>query len=784
MKLPTRLLLLLAVQILASSFGLAIAQEQGKQASPANAQKDDPFVQQNAERRAQNPSGLTFTLHLKGDQNRFHSGELIQLELSFSSTLPKTYILDEATYDRSGRLSIDEFVLDHNDDTADPLADYFNSSFGFIGGGMRGMSELSEKPEVVLAELNEWIRFDKPGHYRLYVSSERVSKKRSPDDMFGKDVQAAFSNIIEFDILPRDEKWASKKLGEIVTALKAPNNQDRDACRALRFLGSRAAVGEMIKRLRGEENGCDFEFNFGLIGSPHRDLVTRSMEEALSSADQPVTTGFLVTLGLLSFTASSTPLPLYPEGGTEPQQDEWETRERERGEAYDEILLAQVRQLITALPQKRGVARAISLKTLIEYHYLLKPTDSAALKSLLSGMPDVFFNLPPGEQVQLLEFRWQTLDGPAMLPTLHKLYGNADDRTLSFEQIRLRSLALRRINQLLPEEGRRLILDEIRRPKPRVFVDELLSLPDESLPEVDNILAANLENSRKQAISSDVDSIGVLIERYATSAIYPTVKKFYEAPGVGRLACRIQSALLAYLLRVDPASGGELLGKALSARDKNMTGCYALALTDVAKLQMTPEVESAALTVLEEKDQEMVSHAAEVLGLYGSAAVEEVLWRRFERWHEELQSREAELREQFPGVPRYGPSQLAGEALIEQALVSALGTADGWLADPQQLKRLRGLCLTDGGRHEVDNLIGSWNFNISVSVNSFDDSKYSGSVAQYKLNSVESLKRKLLQFPRGTRFRWSSDQGDPKVEVYFKEVKSYLEDHGLKLERP
>ena len=52
------------------------------------------------------------------------------------------------------------------------------------------MPELSEKPEVVVAELNEWFRFDKPRHDRLYVVSGRVGKKR-PEDRYGNHNSAA-----------------------------------------------------------------------------------------------------------------------------------------------------------------------------------------------------------------------------------------------------------------------------------------------------------------------------------------------------------------------------------------------------------------------------------------------------------------------------------------------------------------------------------------------------------------------------------------------------------------
>ena len=55
------------------------------------------------------------------------------------------------------------------------MLDYFAASGGFIGGGIRAMGVLGEKPFVVKLDLNEWLRFEKPGKYTLSVRSQRVS---------------------------------------------------------------------------------------------------------------------------------------------------------------------------------------------------------------------------------------------------------------------------------------------------------------------------------------------------------------------------------------------------------------------------------------------------------------------------------------------------------------------------------------------------------------------------------------------------------------------------------
>src|SRR5262245_34341048 len=107
--------LLLFIWIAAS--GVAVAQQQ------------DPFIACQKTQSAENPAGVSFIIQTKNNQTRFRQGEVISLQLSFSSSQPKKYHLDNATYDRSGRLDIDAFHVDPASGVSDPLSDYFN--FGF-----------------------------------------------------------------------------------------------------------------------------------------------------------------------------------------------------------------------------------------------------------------------------------------------------------------------------------------------------------------------------------------------------------------------------------------------------------------------------------------------------------------------------------------------------------------------------------------------------------------------------------------------------------------------------
>ena len=153
-------------------------------------------------------SPIRLTLRLTDGRLQFRPGEIIPIELEFSSATPKRFTVDGATGDRSGRLTIDDFVIDRIDDVSDPMLDYFGSMGGSIGGGIRGIGVLGEKPFTVKLELNEWFRFDKPGTYTLAVKSRRVTD----ESVTPHAAVPVESNTVTFEILPGDATWEASEL--------------------------------------------------------------------------------------------------------------------------------------------------------------------------------------------------------------------------------------------------------------------------------------------------------------------------------------------------------------------------------------------------------------------------------------------------------------------------------------------------------------------------------------------------------------------------------------------
>jgi len=319
------------------------------------------------------------TLSLADARTSYHEGEIIPLVLSFTSTGDKRYRATDRNYDRSGRLDIDTYCLDPK--ARDPLADYF---FGGLGGGIGGERQLSEKPFTVTAELNEW-RQPGPGHYRLWVLTNRVSGEPSSLET-GRVPVRLRSNTIEFDVIRADAASSAKQLQEATaTYQNATGDPQKEAARRLRFLNTKESTDTLAKlfwSLNGQPAGWDLMF--GLFGSPYREEAVAAMSREINTPDHPITQDFLSMFTELQIVGQAPPLdPATSGGNLQSWQDSW----RKMGKRASEVKKAALTAMAAALPQKVGRARALTLEALAteKSDLLDKETASQMRKQLIVG---------------------------------------------------------------------------------------------------------------------------------------------------------------------------------------------------------------------------------------------------------------------------------------------------------------------------------------------------------------------------------------------------------------
>jgi hypothetical protein len=329
-----------------------------------------------------------FSVRTEGNQTKFHMGEVIRLELLFASSVPKVYSITTTTYDRSGRLGMEEYLLSPDSGWDDPLAQRFRSR-GFVGGGMTGFYPLTAEPAIIHRELNEWVRFQQPGEYRLKVKSPRVLKAlgQSADR-----VGSVTSNELHLTILPATPEWQRETLQKALAVLAAtpetksfqqPEPARREALQTLRYLGSPAAARELARHLKDRE--CATDCSFGLIGSPARETGLEEMKRLLADPDYPVDNEFLSTMAEVALPADA--------GGDVSA----ERVRQEDGFRQD---------LASALASKRGQALATSAYAIAEHGAMYMQELPPAIRGTITDVLVANFDrLPPDKQAELMQYR-------------------------------------------------------------------------------------------------------------------------------------------------------------------------------------------------------------------------------------------------------------------------------------------------------------------------------------------------------------------------------------------
>jgi hypothetical protein len=719
------------------------------------------FAQASGQSTPQVDPKILFEVSIASDQREFHIGEGIPIQLSFSSTVKDHYQINMAQYDRGGRMNYEHFVLTPADGAVDPLPTHTGGM-----GGITGFQFLTSQPWAIKLNLNEWLRFTKPGEYRLVVSSKRVAI-RDPSTAFGTSPVTAQSNEIALKIIPADPAWQKRVFAEAVEKLNAPaplkpqqmpqySATRREAVETLRFLGTADAALEMVKLMRGEDYSLDYICSLGLISSPERAVVRSALEEALAAPDQPIDTNFLYTINMVN---------------TDPGTPNTNWREDQQ---------RVVEKLIAALPNKRGKALSISLSTAVNEAWNGTALPKELTDKLISQLISMFDQLPANQKNSLLSDRWDKVASPAMLPVL-KRYAQAytdfpETRdSNAYDSLRLSASALRRWYELDPAGARPTIITEITRPRPRYGARILGFLPDKTLPETDSALAEHL------TASTDLDgksNLASLIARYATESIMPQVIETLD-PKIGKWACAIQHPLLAYLLRVNPAMARPRIEQAIAARGENFSACNRGLFQGISEIHYDPILEELGIQSLDDPDPQVAMTAATMLGKFGSPAAEPALSQRYAKWTAKWEGRESQLDLVFGDLRDDKVYELG----FGQNLAQALVRGKSWLTDRDKLQKLLQASKVKRIQQELQNDLKLWPdgpLEIVLLNNQSSPSGFHARIAQYEFHSMQELTDKLTQFSAGTKFRLSiSPAGFSENDPSLAELRAFLSERRM-----
>lgn len=595
----------------------------------------------------------TVSLHIEtsSGQSQFRIGEAIGLkatfELTSASDAPPAdqpgWTIALLGHDRSVlALGRDRFVVTPETGTRDPWQYRLHQGIAYSGpGGTR----LGEKPIVLDIDLNQWVRFERPGYYTVQALFHAMGHR---------DIEIE-SNQIGIAIVVADPQWQAQELSNDVAILNSTLSKVDsqafearvNAARRIAYLDTPAAVREMARWLGTADIQTAQVLQDGLRSSLHPMEAIAAMKELLSSPSEPVSPIFLRTLAALDRT------------GKEPQS-----------------------ALAEAIEQKRGPAKAISIKTLLD-----NMTAESVPAKLRSEIAALFPELPASQQSELLDYQWKKIEGPEMAPALRQIYETAPQSR--YPENPLLASAVERLYELDTNRTRTLLLDEMKRSDPRLPYRTLAMLPDATLPELDATLLDRLQHNGGRPVEE-------LIARYSTRSILDPVKNFYakrdaemrsrvtKNPNIAAPAC--EPPLIAYFLHVDPAWGEKMLRQSLAERSYAMGRCWLGIVGQTAVYYAGPVWEKVAIDALQDPAVPVKIDAVKSLAQYGSPAARPAILDAFRYWHEWWKNRGEQNDE---------------SRRLEQTFVEATTHPKSWTPEDGDLAAIRDLCLTDNCKSQV-----------------------------------------------------------------------------------
>lgn len=683
----------------------------------------------------------TLEIHTAAGQTTFHMGERIPITLTLTGPDNKKYAIDTASYDRSGRLTIDSFDATPKTGWADPLEQYFSPGF-FDGGGLRGDKPLSSEPVTFTADLNEQIRFDQPGIYTITATSHRVGTLNGKDPFPREPFLSILSNPVEIHIIPATPEWQAEKLRSILAILAKPiqrsnsgrSDEERLAAVAdLRFLNSPAAIEILAANLRDDSgyeiNGAMWSAALGLSGVPDplRDVALHAMSRQLDDPDFPVSSTFLRIMTNL-------------EAGPNDRLKELQATQPARRETVWQLAFS-------GLAHKQGAARAATAETL-----LTEAQDDKTLglnEQIAAIVASTFTALPIDRQIAQLQYNWDALRKQPMLPVLQALLHQTPPKTSSsfYSAADLHVIALQRWFDLDPDGAARELVAQLASPNPSFTADSIATLPGGSQPQFEAKWARELLESEDNGRQS---LLGALLVRFGTGTATVQVESKLDSL-VGQWACEPQAIALAYVVKFHSDNASSLVRRAMASTHD--TACYQSLFSSISRYAYGPALNEAAIAALHNPDPRAAADAAEYLRFYGTESAKQPLLQRYREWNE-----------MWAGKPdKVDPSTESGYPLsaFGQKLGEALIANQGWISDPALIAEVLRRCVGEQMCREVQQLASVAASPIpNVVLNAPRASRDTTSAPTLQSLSI-SLRRSSLNFPK----RQSSTSSPPPLKT-------------------
>jgi hypothetical protein len=681
-------------------------------------------------------ANVSLNLSATGGKMQFRIGEPIPLELDFAAPgAPGLRIWTGACSDTLSATTLDRFAVAPDSGWQAPWAGRCTTMKPDRLMALPPVpSELNPQSGHLREDLNDYVIFVDPGHYRVQVESARLTGAGP--------VQ---SNPIEFDILDRDTAADQTRFTAAKATLDAAipkggtaaDVQDQIAAvRSLRCLQTESAA-RYLASIYGRGLGADGDIYLALRTSLCRERALGDLQTHLADADLPVTVAYIDAIVELSSDLGKfgPGLPV--------------SSEQDAFRAYYQSALQ-------SAPRKAGEARAVTYFTVFTEAPLPIGFGVQARRGLVASLPQAPAEVWSG----VLNGFWDKVADPGteLVPALKEEISKT--RTDPNAPNGIARAAVQRLAEVDPGSARGIVLQSLLANLTQL--DFGPGLLDRAVPDLDIPYSQELEDALLGLYTHGY-GVEARLARYASPRIAKQVLEAYDRSyeqmaGLPNPVCT--SPVLAYLFRVDPVAAAQRVARIRQLHHYRESG----ALWDVCgalpfKEFMSPGLERQLIEDLRSSDRVIQMVAASTLGAAGSAAAKQPLWDALELLA--------------------NPS--SDKAPVRDALVRALLSGPGWLLMLADYDRLERLCGNSSYCSQVH-----WNrqwFREPYRIQSLEPTGFW--ILQHAAYSLPDLERQVALFPEGSSFQWVRSSSlsislAPREEWLRDQVRALVVRHGMK----
>ena len=634
---------------------------------------------------AQDSSMIEVTLALKNGKTTYRMGEPIILDLSFRATTQRIQLTVGQNSPN------DELVITPRQGVTSWLAD---SPFG--NGAMMDDTATSLSPGEpalhILRALNAIYRFDKPGHYSVYVKTHRmiVPSEAGQGSSGAKTLPGSVTtNRVEFDIedmseadeqvivdrLLEEMRASMENLTPLFTAVVTDHTKGLTPDQRSRARASAERMFDLKNELdwltgnpstRAKVFLYTHPSTFGPFSSVNlwtarnRRLAIALLEDAMKEPSlQPVSDIAQLSAQLkASLTASSV---------------------ASRQEDLKEVQVEHVKEIAKTLRERTGenlTSSAVAVFTQLAAAQQMNTPEFATAREVLLTH---FDELSPEHVGELLSSPGDSLDDSAFIPGLEGFLREHQPPIFG----RVRDAAFQRLMTLAPAKDLRVVVvDAACDEKSRMTFETLTKLPDEVLPEADECLLKEIKRLGQMGrvqLSGQIfahiqlEQKTMLAGRFATKAIYQPMLSLYMQYG-HKWTDEARGGILAYLSRYAQKNGLALLKQELGKPGASGATRF------LCQSFYSPAVNRFLEEKLEQDDVSAAAESANLLSGYGQPTAELLLRNRLDRWRKTWATGTKK-------IPREQGS-------LEAELTLAIIRGKNWRLDEVETDQLKQACVT------------------------------------------------------------------------------------------